>query len=174
MRADVSGTDHEGGFAVWGDGPVCILPCGVGIARRADVQVLHDGPHHGEHVFGDALPICARGVGEHGSQLEHSPLLVFVDSGTPGLQPFDCGILSACFRISIADDGGDLRFDLFGDDSRPCHVATLRRIAYEFLRHAFGCAHELRLFGWRQRQAIDDKFAIILDSHAFNVRANAR
>jgi hypothetical protein len=90
------------------------------------------------------------------------------------LQPFEFGTLSACSRINIADDGGDLRFELFGDDGRPCHVATLRRIAYELLRHAFGCTHELRLFGWRQRQAIDDKFAIILDSHAFNVRADAR
>ncbi len=86
---------------------------------------------------------------------------------TPALkvsQPFEFGTLSACSRINIADDGGDLSFELFGDDGRPCHVATLCRIAYEFLRHAFGCTHKLRLLGWRQRQAIDDKFAVILDS----------
>jgi len=76
------------------------------------------------------------------------------------LQPFEFGTLSAYSRINIADDGGDLSFELFGDDGRPCHVATLRRIAYEFLRHAFGCTHKLRLSGWRQRQAIDDKLRL--------------
>jgi len=90
------------------------------------------------------------------------------------LQPFEFGTLSACSRINIADDGGDLSFELFGDDGRPCHVATLRRIAYEFLQHAFGCTHKLRLFGWRQRQAVDDKFAVVLDSHAFHLGADAR
>ena len=60
--------------------------------------------------------------------------LVFVDAGTPSLQPFEFGTLSACSRINIADDGGDLSLSFFGDDGRPCHVATLRRIAYEFLR----------------------------------------
>ena len=43
-----------------------------------------------------------------------------------------------------------------------------------FLRHAFGRAHKLRLFGWRQRQAIDDKFAIILDSHLSHLRTDMR
>ena len=57
--------------------------------------------------------------------------LVFVDAGAPSLQPFEFGTLSACSRINIADDGGDLSFELFGDDGRPCHVATLRRIAYD-------------------------------------------
>ena len=101
---------------------------------------------------------------EHESGLQDAGSLVFVDAGAPGLQPFEFGTLSACSRINIADDDGDLSFELFGDDGRPCHVATLRRIAYEFLRHAFGCTHKLRLFEWRQRQAIDDKFAIILGS----------
>ncbi|EEB21626.1 hypothetical protein BIFCAT_00584 [Bifidobacterium catenulatum DSM 16992 = JCM 1194 = LMG 11043] len=90
------------------------------------------------------------------------------------MQPFEFGTLSACSRINIADDGGDLSFEFFGDDGHPCHVATLRRIAYEFLRHTFGYTHKLRLFGWRQRQAIDDKFAIILDSRLSHLRTDMR
>ena len=67
-----------------------------------------------------------------------------------------------------------MSFEFFGDDGHPCHVATLRRIAYEFLRHTFGYTHKLRLFGWRQRQAIDDKFAIILDSRLSHLRTDMR
>ena len=83
---------------------------------------------------------------------------------TPALQVCNHSSLGHC----------DLSFELFGDDGRPCHVATLRRIAYEFLQHAFGCTHKLRLLGWRQRQAIDDKFAVILDSHPSRLRTDMR
>lgn len=174
MRSDVAGADDERGFAVGADDAAGVLPCGVRVADGVDVQVFHDGPHHGEHVFGHALSVGSGGVGEHGAGVEHARPLVFVDAGAPGLQPFEFGTLSACSRINIADDGGDLSFELFGDDGRPCHVATLCRIAYEFLRHAFGCTHKLRLLGWRQRQAIDDKFAVILDSHPSRLRTDMR
>ena len=53
-------------------------------------------------------------------------------------------------------------------DHTPCQWSTF------FLRHAFGRTHKLRLFGWRQRQAIDDKFAIILDSHLSHLRTDMR
>ncbi len=173
MGADVAGADHEGGEAFGADGPSGVLPSGVGVARGVDVQVLHDGPHAGEHVFGDALAVCAGGVGEHGSGLEDAGFLVAVDAGAPGLQPFEVGALRAFLGRDVADDRGGAFLEFLGDVGVPLHVAALRWVAYEFLRHAFGRAREPRLFRWRQRQAVDDQFAIVFDSHVFHPRSSA-
>lgn len=95
---------------------------------------------------------------------------------TPALQVCNHSSLGHCRHVpgSTLPTMAVTCFELFGDDGRPCHVATLCRIAYEFLRHAFGCTHKLRLLGWRQRQAIDDKFAVILDSHPSRLRTDMR
>lgn len=174
MRSDVAGADDERGFAVGADDAAGVLPCGVRVADGVDVQVFHDGPHHGEHVFGHALSVGAGGVGEHGAGVEHARPLVFVDAGAPGLQPFESGALRACFGRDVADDRGCIRFEFVRYFGGPVHGASLCRVADEFLRHAFCGACELRAFGLGQRQAVDDQFAVILYSHAPNPMSTIR
>ncbi len=92
MRPDVSGTDHKRGFAVRSDGPACIMPYGISVSCRVDVQVLHDA-HMLANICSETLcpyaPVALVSIDPVGALL----LLVFVDSGTPGLQPFEFGAL---------------------------------------------------------------------------------
>ena len=131
------------------------------------MQVLHDGPHHGEHVFGDALSVGSGGIGEHGSGLQDAGSLVFVDAGTPGLQPFEFGALRAFLGRDVADDRGGFGFEFLRYCGGPAHASPLGRIADEFLWHVFRGTYELRTFGFSQRQAVDDQFAVVPYSHAF-------
>ena len=161
MRSDVAGADDERGFAVGLMTRPASCHAAFGLPSGVDVQVFHDGPHHGEHVFGHALSVGAGGVGEHGAGVEHARPLVFVDAGAPGLQPFESGALRACFGRDVADDRGCIRFEFVRYFGGPVHGASLCRVADEFLRHAFCGACELRTFGFGQRQAVDDQFAVV-------------
>ena len=129
------------------------------------VEVLHQCPHGGEHVFRHALAIRAARIGDHGAARQHTRADVRIHTGAEGLQPFKTGVLGSLRDRKVADDCGSSGAKLLGNSGRPDHVAAVRFVAHEFLRHIASRLGESPPFSFVEWQAVDNQLMRVLNTH---------
>lgn len=114
MRPDVTDADNQRDATFRAQYRSFILPLMITLIGGIPVEVLHQCPHGGEHVFRHALAIRAARIGDHGAARQHTRADVRIHTGAEGLQPFKTGVLSGLRDREVADDCGSLGTKLLG------------------------------------------------------------
>lgn len=94
-----------------------------------------------------------------------TPADVRIHTGAEGLQPFKTGVLGSLRDRKVADDCGSSGAKLLGNSGRPDHVAAVRFVAHEFLRHIASRLGESPPFSFVEWQAVDNQLMRVLNTH---------
>ena len=165
VRADVSSANDQCDATLRAQRGTLVLPAVLSLVETIPAEILHHGPHHGEHVLSDTTTIGTGGVGDHDSMRQHAWTHISIHTGAERLQPFQTLVLPGIAGREIADNSSGLGTQFLGNAGWPHHVPTAGFVTNKFLRHIARRLGERLAFGLVQWQAIDNQLMRILDPH---------